>query len=131
MRDGPSGRRAGLVDGPDVDEVVRAYLQVADKAQAAKQLGLGLEQVQTALDYFAVHPDDIEARLRANGQATLRIERAFVTSQSQPAEGATERMAALDKMLDELDRVHGEPSQQAIADARAILDRAARGKPSQ
>lgn len=76
-RPGPTGWRAGLAGGPDVDEVVRAVRtsgRTGDKAVsvAADLLGIDSRVVRIAIDYAAEHLEDIEARLRANVEAVER-----------------------------------------------------------
>ena len=65
FRPGPGGRRAGLVGGPDVWEVVRACLghDVADAATRetiGRQTGLTVAQVLAALRYYAEYTGEIE-----------------------------------------------------------------------
>jgi len=76
-RPGPSGWRAGLSGGPDVDEVVRAVRstkKVGDTAVsvAADSLGVSTRLVRIAIDYAAEHLEEIEQRLRANKEAADR-----------------------------------------------------------
>lgn len=80
FRPGPSGWRAGLAGGPDVDEVIRALRSTGSAgedavAAAAADLGIDARLVRIALDYAAEHLDEIEARLRANDQAVDRVRR--------------------------------------------------------
>jgi predicted transcriptional regulator len=73
FRDGDSGRRAGLVGGPDVDEVVATLDDVrADEAHAgaddvvsevADAMSLSEAQVRTAVAYYADHRDEIDQRI--------------------------------------------------------------------
>lgn len=77
-RPGPSGWRAGLAGGPDVDEVVRAVRAsgaAGNKAVsvAADSLGVDPRLVRIAIDYAAEHLDEIEARLRENLEAAERV----------------------------------------------------------
>lgn len=77
-RPGPSGWRAGLASGPDVDEVVRAVRATGktdDKAVvvAAESLGIDERLVRLAIDYAAQHVDEIEQRLRENEEAADRV----------------------------------------------------------
>lgn len=77
-RAGPSGWRAGLAGGPDVDEVVRVIRSIGatgDSAVsgAAESLGVDPRLVRIAIDYAAEHLDEIEARLRENEQAADRV----------------------------------------------------------
>lgn len=80
FRPGPSGWRAGLAGGPDVDEVVRAVRSTratGDQAvsETADSLGVDPRLVRIAIDYAAEHLDEIEARLRANEEAADRVRR--------------------------------------------------------
>jgi hypothetical protein len=77
-RPGPTGWRAGLAGGPDVDEVVRAVRlsgAAGDKAvsAAADRLGLDPRLVRIAIDYAAEHLEEIEDRLRENEAAAERV----------------------------------------------------------
>ena len=74
FRDGPSGRRAVLIGGPDVWEVVRV-VQSARAAEpdldaeavvrlAVETIGLPPSKVRGALDYRAAYPDEIEQQIR-------------------------------------------------------------------
>jgi len=77
-RPGPSGWRAGIAGGPDVDEVVRAIRSggaSGDRAVLATAASLGIDArlVRLAIDYAAEHLDEIEARLRENEEAAERV----------------------------------------------------------
>lgn len=76
-RPGPSGWRAGLAGGPDVDEVVRAVRATGvtgDEAVAlaAERVGIDQRLVRIAIDYAAEHLDEIEARIEHNEAAAAR-----------------------------------------------------------
>jgi hypothetical protein len=78
FRDGPAGRRAGLVGGPDVWEVVRDVRATAGRGQAkirrvAADAGLSESQVRLAVDYYAAFPDGIDARLATEERAAARL----------------------------------------------------------
>jgi uncharacterized protein (DUF433 family) len=71
FRDGVAGRRAALAGGPDVWQVIgalndqgvrgdRAVKAVADLAD------LTIEQVRTAISYYADHSPEIDERIRLN-----------------------------------------------------------------
>lgn len=82
-RSGPSGWRAGLAGGPDIDEVVRAIRSVGatgDKAvsKAAGSLGIDVRLVRIAIDYAAEHLEEIELRLRENEEAADRVRKLAV-----------------------------------------------------
>lgn len=76
-RPGPTGWRAGLAGGPDVDEVVRAVRSTGvtgDGAVAvvAERVGIDQRLVRIAIDYAAEHLDEIEARIQENEAAAER-----------------------------------------------------------
>jgi hypothetical protein len=70
-RDGPAGRRAVIVGGPDVWEVVRAVAHTRDANPTldgdslldtvSATTGLARAVVDNALAYYAAHPDEIDA----------------------------------------------------------------------
>jgi hypothetical protein len=77
-RPGPTGWRAALAGGPDVDEVVRTIRSrraAGDKAvsAAANSLGIHPRLVRIAIDYAAEHLEEIEERLRENERAVDRV----------------------------------------------------------
>ena len=71
FRDGPMGRRATLVGGPDVWEVIRALRSArsAEPALAEPELldlvadntGVALRLLRVAVDYWAAYPDEVDA----------------------------------------------------------------------
>jgi hypothetical protein len=82
FRDGPSGRRAGLVGGPDVWEVVGGLVggDVAPEARierAADVFGLTPGQIGAALDYYADFTTEIDDEIAANLAAADEAEAAW------------------------------------------------------
>jgi hypothetical protein len=84
FRDGPSGRRAVLIGGPDVWEVVRV-VRSARSAEpdldaeavvglAVETMGLPPGRVRVALDYWAAYPDEIERQIRDAEEAERAAE---------------------------------------------------------
>jgi hypothetical protein len=84
FRDGPSGRRAVLIGGPDVWEVVRV-VRSARSAEpdldAEAVVGLAVEttglppgKVRVALGYWAAYPDEIEQQVRDADEAEQAAE---------------------------------------------------------
>jgi hypothetical protein len=75
FRPGPTGRRAGLVAGPDVWEVVRAVKSVRAHEPAltedelltlvSENAGLLVRMVRVAVRYWASYPDEIDAEIAA------------------------------------------------------------------
>jgi hypothetical protein len=77
-RDGASGRRAGLVGGPDVWELVRDLRHTPGRGMKrietlAEQVGLSAAQVRLATDFYAEFPDDIDRLIEADEQAARRV----------------------------------------------------------
>ena len=74
FRDGPTGRRAGLVGGPDVWEVSIWIEDLAsdedpvDVLVAESDLSRG--QIEAALRYKAAYPEEINARVELHRQET-------------------------------------------------------------
>jgi hypothetical protein len=78
FRDGPAGRRAGLVGGPDIWEVVRDVRGAAGRGEAklrrvAADAGLSEPQVRLAVDYYAAFPDGVDARLAVEDRAAAEL----------------------------------------------------------
>ena len=74
FRDGPTGRRAGLVGGPDVWEVVMWVKDLSAEQDPAAVLveesNLTRPQVDAALRYRAAYPDEIDARIELHRRET-------------------------------------------------------------
>ncbi len=80
FRDGPTGRRAGLLGGPDVWEVVMWVEDLAGERDPAAQADplaalveespLSRAQVDAALRYRAAYPDEIAARIDLHRRET-------------------------------------------------------------
>ena len=75
FRDGPSGRRAAIVGGPDVWEVVSAVRMSGAKdekraiAAVAAEMTLSSAQVQLALEYYGSFPAEIDGQVAENERA--------------------------------------------------------------
>lgn len=74
FRDGPSGRRATLVAGPDVWEVVAAIRYSSARGEAvvaetAEEMELSVGQVKTAVDYYGSYPEEIDQQVADNERA--------------------------------------------------------------
>jgi hypothetical protein len=82
FRDGPTGRRAALVGGPDVWEVIGGVLggDVPPDVRierAVQQFGLSAQQVSAALDYYASFTSEIDDEIEANQVAADEAEAAW------------------------------------------------------
>jgi hypothetical protein len=74
FRDGPSGRRAALVTGPDVWEVIAALRRSTERGEGAvtataAEMDLAVPQVKTALDYYGSYPEEIDGQIVENERA--------------------------------------------------------------
>jgi hypothetical protein len=79
-RDGPTGRRAGLLGGPDVWEVVRVLKAASGGAEArvrtvSEERGLPVAQVRLAIDFYGEHAEEVDARIAQDEQAAERVRR--------------------------------------------------------
>jgi hypothetical protein len=87
FRDGPTGRRAGLVGGPDVWEVIRAVksARVAETGLTdddvvrlvADNAGMPARLVSIAVRYWASYPDEVEDQVAAAEAAQSSAELAW------------------------------------------------------
>lgn len=86
FRDGPTGRRARLVAGPDVWQVIAA-LRSARAAEpgldeaallqlVADNAGVALRLVRTAIDYWASYPDEVDAMVEHAARVAAEQEQA-------------------------------------------------------
>jgi hypothetical protein len=78
FRDGPAGRRAGLLGGADVWEVVMWLEDLASEGDPIAALVedsiLTRSQVDAALRYRAAYPDEIAARIELHRRETAAAE---------------------------------------------------------
>lgn len=79
FRPGPAGRRAGVLGGPDVWEIVRD-VRAAEEAGSEDPVrhvltttDLGEEQVRLALAYHAVFPAEVDARIAEEAELIARL----------------------------------------------------------
>ena len=73
FRDGPTGPRAALRDGPDIWEVIQTIDNHPGDPEAAipataELLDLTEQQVLAAIDYRATNREEIDARIKLNAQ---------------------------------------------------------------
>ncbi len=87
FRDGPTGRRAALLQGPDVWEVISLLRRLQPRgeealASAAEHLGTHPSTIRTAVGYYAEFGDEIDAEIAANERALERA-RASMARQNE------------------------------------------------
>lgn len=80
FRDGPTGRRAGLISGPDVWEIARWIDDLSGRRDPAKTLArdgvVTRAQIDAALRYRAAYPEEIQARIDLHRSHTTAAARA-------------------------------------------------------
>ena len=79
FRDGPAGRRAGLVGGPDVWEVVGALRSAPERGEArvaalVERVGVSEAKARAAIRYYSEYPEEIDAWIAANNAEAERLE---------------------------------------------------------
>jgi hypothetical protein len=76
-RDGPAGRRAGLVGGPDVWEVVRAVRGSGGDGERLRELsdelGIALARLALAIDFYVAFPEEVDERMAADERAAAGV----------------------------------------------------------
>ena len=77
-RDGPTGRRAAVVGGPDVWEIIRALKQTPGKDERrvrtlADELALSTAQIRLAIDFYGVNPAEVDDRIAADDLAAEQL----------------------------------------------------------
>jgi hypothetical protein len=89
FRDGPLGRRAGLVAGPDVWEVIRSVRasrevepDLSEDRRIARNAGLTAAQVKDAVRYYTDHPDEVD-RMIADAAAADAAAQASAARRSE------------------------------------------------
>jgi hypothetical protein len=79
FRDGPTGRRAGLLGGPDVWEIAMWAEDLATEpdpvAALVQDMGLTRTQIDAALRYRTAYPDEIAARIELHRRETAAAEK--------------------------------------------------------
>jgi hypothetical protein len=103
FRDGAIGRRAVLVGGPDVREVVRAVKSVRDAepdlnadgvvALVETNTGVSVRLVETAVRYWSAYPNEIDAWIADIEAVELEHYAAWERRQELPAVEVSRRHA--------------------------------------
>ena len=78
FRDGPTGRRAGLIGGPDVWEVAMWIDDLGSTRDPAAELAadgvVSRPQIDAVLAYQAAYPDEVHARIELHRRETAAAE---------------------------------------------------------
>lgn len=80
FRDGPSGRRAVVVGGPDAWEVVAAARSAPERGEElidalADRIGVPRERIRIAIQYYAEYPEDVDRFIAQVEEEADRLER--------------------------------------------------------
>ena len=91
FRTGPTGRRAGLANGPDIWEAIRAIKSAREGepslaedellAMVADNTGIPVRLFRIAARYWASYPDEIDAEIAAADTAEEHAEQAWQREQ--------------------------------------------------
>ncbi|MBM2824243.1 MAG: hypothetical protein HW413_2989 [Thermoleophilia bacterium] len=82
FRTGPAGRRAVLVGGPDVWEVIVAVVGAPERGEAlieaiAERVGIPPERVRIATRYYSEYPEEIDQWIAMVEEEAEQLEKAF------------------------------------------------------
>jgi hypothetical protein len=87
FRDGPAGRRAALVVGPDVWELVRFLREIDERGPdavraAAETFALPESAIESGIGYWTAHPDEITAWIDDAETASVAAEQEWERRQN-------------------------------------------------
>jgi len=82
FRDGPAGRRAVVIGGPDVWEVIAAARSAPERGEQllsvlAERIGVPVEKIRIAVSYYGEYPDEVDRFIATNQQEAEQLERAL------------------------------------------------------
>ena len=82
FRDGPAGRRAVVVGGPDVWEIVVAARSVPERGEQlfeslAERIGVPVAKVRTAIRYYGEYPEEVDRFIAMEEEEAERVEQAL------------------------------------------------------
>ena len=87
FRDGPAGRRAALVVGPDVWELVRFLREIDERGPSAVAAGVETfavpaSAVEAGIGYWTAYPEEIEDWIAAAEEASVAAEQEWERRQA-------------------------------------------------
>ena len=82
FRDGPSGRRAVVIGGPDVWEVVSAARSAPERGEAliaalSERVGVPKEGIRIAIRYYAEYPTEVDNFITMVEEESKKLEKAL------------------------------------------------------
>jgi hypothetical protein len=80
FRDGPAGRRAVVVGGPDVWEIIAAVRSAPERGERriealAQRTGLPREKIRVAVRYYAEYPEEVDGFIATVEREAEELER--------------------------------------------------------
>ena len=86
FRDGAAGRRAVVIGGPDVWEVIAAARSAPERGEQlvgalAERTGSPVEKIRAAIRYYGEFPDEVDRFIAANEQEAAQLERVLENEQ--------------------------------------------------
>jgi hypothetical protein len=86
FRDGAAGRRAVVIGGPDVWEVIAAARSAPERGEQlvgalAERTGSPVEKIRVAIRYYAEFPDEVDRLIAANEHEAAQLEQALEKEQ--------------------------------------------------
>jgi hypothetical protein len=86
FRDGPAGRRAVVIGGPDVWEVIAAARSAPERGEElicalAERIGVPEEKIRIALHYYGEYEEEVDRFITANEREAQQLERALEAQQ--------------------------------------------------
>jgi hypothetical protein len=79
FRDGPAGRRAVVIGGPDVWEIIGAIRSMPEHGEAmvtalAERLGIGENKIRIAIRYYGEYAAEVDEWIASNDEEADRLE---------------------------------------------------------
>jgi nitrogenase molybdenum-iron protein alpha/beta subunit len=86
FRDGAAGRRAVVIGGPDVWEVIAAARSAPEHGEQlisalTERTGSPVEKIRAAIRYYGEFPDEVDRFIAANEQEAAQLERVLENEQ--------------------------------------------------
>jgi hypothetical protein len=86
FRDGPAGRRAVLVGGPDVWQIIVAVRSAPERGDAlidamAERIGVPRERIRIAIRYYAEYPTEVDQFIAMVEEEAEQLEEALEREQ--------------------------------------------------
>jgi hypothetical protein len=87
FRDGPAGRRAVVIGGPDVWEVIVAARSAPERGEnlieaLVQRMGAPAERIRVAVRYYAEYPDEVDSWISKVEEEADRLEQTLERERS-------------------------------------------------